>query len=130
MAAGFSGPPLARELGLRDGMRVWFDALPGPVADEIDEYALDLVFVANPAHGIDVALFFAEDGDALAARIATLRGQIAADGQIWACWSPTTPIDAEDVARAAEPLGYFNTRTIDLGAAGTALKLVIRKDLR
>lgn len=130
MAAGFSGPPLARELGLRDGMRVWFDALPGAVVDEIDEYALDLTFVANPAHGIDTALFFADGLEALVKRIEALRHQIQPDGTVWACWSAASAFDADQVTAAAEPLGYFVSRTLDLETAGTAIKLVIRKDLR
>ena len=40
-------PPLVRTLGLRDGQRVWFDAMPEHVIDEIDEYALELIFVAT-----------------------------------------------------------------------------------
>ncbi len=130
MTAGFSGPPLARELGLSDGMRVWFDALPAAVADEIDEYALDLTFVANPAHGVDVALFFAADLGDLTERIGSLRGQIAPGGHVWACWPLSAAIAADAVVRNAEPMGYISTKTIDLGADGTAMKLVIRKDLR
>ena len=37
MTAGYSGTPLAKKLSLRDGMRVWFDAMPDSVAVEIAE---------------------------------------------------------------------------------------------
>lgn len=130
MQPAFSGPPLARELGLRDGMRVWFDGLPDSVSDEIDDYALDLTFVANPAHGIDAALFFCTEQEALAARICSLRSQIATDGTVWACWPGSAAIDQAALAAQAEALGYFASRTLDIGGAWTALKLVIRKDLR
>jgi hypothetical protein len=50
-AAGYSGTPLAKKLGLRDGQRVWFSAMPESVCDEIDEYALELVPVEDPAEG-------------------------------------------------------------------------------
>ena len=48
-------------------MRVWFDAMPDSVADEIDEYALELRFVADPAEGIDAAHIFVTERDALEA---------------------------------------------------------------
>ena len=35
MTSGYSGTPLARKLSLKDGMRVWFDAMPDSVRDEM-----------------------------------------------------------------------------------------------
>ena len=35
MTAGYSGTPLAKKLSLRDGQRVWFDAMPEDVIDEM-----------------------------------------------------------------------------------------------
>jgi len=84
--AGYSGTPLAKKLNLRDGMRVWFDAMPDSVADEIDEYALELRFVADPAEGIDAAHVFVTARAELAARLQSLRHQMAPDGQIWVSW--------------------------------------------
>ena len=134
-APGHSGTPLAKQLNLRDGMRVWFDAMPESVADEIDEYALDLRFVADPAHGIDAAHVFVTDQAALEARLNTLRQQIAPDGQIWVSWpSPAAKVATditEDTIRAiALPLGLVDTKACAVDAVWSALKLVIRKDLR
>ena len=58
MASGYSGTPLAKKLSLRDGQRCWFHAMPEHVQDEIDEYALELIFVADPAEGVDAAHVF------------------------------------------------------------------------
>lgn len=81
-SAGYSGTPLVKKLTLRDGMRVWFDAMPEDVIDEIDEYALDLVFVADPAKGLDAAHIFVTERAALEAHLSALRHQISPDGQI------------------------------------------------
>lgn len=56
MPAGYSGTPLVKKLGLRDGQRVWFAAMPEGVQEEIGEYALALNFVADPVHGIDAVI--------------------------------------------------------------------------
>lgn len=135
MTAGFSGTPLAKQLNLRDGQRVWFDAMPESVADEIDEYALDLLFVADPAEGVDAAHVFVTERAVLAARLAMLRDRISPDGQVWVSWpTPTanlaTDITADAIRDVGLPLGYIDTKACTISESWSALKLVIRKDLR
>ena len=133
--AGTSGTPLARQLNLRDGMRVWFDAMPESVADEIDEFALELYFITDPADGIDAAHVFVTERAVLATQLHSLRDQIALDGQIWVSW-PTqaanmpTDITEDTIRELAHPLGLIDTKTCAVNDAWSALKLVIRKELR
>lgn len=134
-SSGYSGTPLARKLTLRDGMRVWFDAMPESVADEIDEYALELTFVADPAEGIDAAHVFVTEKAALAAHLAKLRDQIAPAGQIWVSWpkrASGVPSDiTEDTIRElCLPLGLVDTKVCAIDETWSGLKLVIRKELR
>lgn len=130
-----SGTPLVRTLDLRDGQRVWFDAMPEEIIDEIDEYALELVFVPDPAEGLDAAHVFVTELADLAAKLATLRQQIAADGQVWVSWpepSSGTPtdVDSDKVRAAAQPLGFVDTKEAAVDPAWNSIKLVIRKELR
>ncbi|MCB2056791.1 MAG: DUF3052 family protein [Novosphingobium sp.] len=135
MTTGYSGTPLAKKLSLRDGMRVWFDAMPESVADEIDEYALELTFVADPAQGIDAAHVFVTERGALAARLQALRHQIAPDGQIWVSWPKKaakvpTDITEDTIRELCLPLGLVDTKVCALDDVWSGLKLVIRKELR
>ncbi|MFM7350622.1 MAG: hypothetical protein ACKO01_14240 [Erythrobacter sp.] len=135
MASGYSGTPLAKKLTLRDGMRVWFDAMPESVADEIDEYALELTFVADPAEGIDAAHIFVTDKAALAAHLAQLRHRIAPAGQIWVSWPKkasgvATDITEDTIRTLCLPLGLVDTKVCAIDATWSGLKLVIRKELR
>lgn len=135
MTGAYSGTPLVRTLDLRDGQRVWFDAMPEAVIDEIDEYALELIFVADPAEGIDAAHIFVTGLANLSAQLATLRRQISADGQVWVSWpEPSsgnpTDIDADKLRAAAQPLGFVDTKEAEVDPAWSSIKLVIRKDLR
>lgn len=135
MTVGYSGTPLAKKLSLRDGMRVWFDAMPESVADEIDEYALELTFVADPAQGIDAAHVFVTERGALAARLQALRHQIAPDGQIWVSWPKKaakvpTDITEDTIRELCLPLGLVDTKVCALDDVWSGLKLVIRKELR
>jgi hypothetical protein len=135
MSTGYSGTPLAKKLSLRDGMRVWFDAMPEHVIDEIDEYALELFFVADPAQGIDAAHIFVTDRATLEERLASLRHQIALDGQIWVSWPKKaakvpTDITEDTIREICLPLGLVDTKVCAIDETWSGLKLVIRKELR
>lgn len=135
MTAGDSGTPLAKKLNLRDGMRVWFDAMPEHVFEEIAEYALDLTMVGKADARIDAAHLFVTKRNQLDERLASLRQRIALDGQVWVSW-PTADVTApsgiteEAIRDAALPLGFLDTKRCAIDATWSALKLVIRKELR
>jgi hypothetical protein len=135
LAAGYSGSPLAKKLSLRDGQRVWFSGMPEHVQDEIDEYALELVFVADPAEGIDAAHVFVTARTDLEDKLASLRHQIASDGQVWVSWpkqgSQVPSGVTEDIIReVALPLGLVDTKVCAVDETWSGLKLVVRKELR
>ena len=133
--AGYSGTPLAKKLNLRDGQRVWFDAMPESVVDEIDEYALDLIPVRDPADGVDAAHLFVTERAVLEQRLAALRSQISADGQVWVSWPKQaskvpTDITEDTVRKIALPIGFVDTKVCAVDENWSGLKLVIRKELR
>jgi hypothetical protein len=134
-ASGYSGTPLAKKLSLRDGMRVWFDAMPEHVIDEIDEYALELTFVGDPAEGIDAAHVFVTERATLEAHLTALRHQIAPDGQIWVSWPKKasgvpTNITEDTIREICLPIGLVDTKVCAIDETWSGLKLVIRKELR
>ena len=110
MASGYSGTPLVKKLSLRDGQRVWFSGMPEHVGDEIDEYALDLIFVADPAEGVDAAHVFVTRRAELEDLLPSLAKQITADGQIWVSWPKQaakvdTDVTEDTIREIALPLG-------------------------
>jgi hypothetical protein len=135
MTTGYSGTPLAKKLSLRDGQRVWFEAMPEPVFDEIAEYALELTFVADPAEGIDAAHIFVTERAVLESRLNSLRNQIAPGGQVWVSWPKKaskvpTDITEDTIRELCQPLGFVDTKVCAVDEVWSGLKLVIRKDLR
>ncbi len=132
MTAGYSGTPLANKLNLRDGQRCWFDAMPENIIDEIDEYALELRFVADPAEGVDaVHIFVTVEGD-LTAKLANLRQQIAKDGQVWVSWlkkgsGQETTLDQAAVQRIGLAAGFVDTKKCAIDETWSGLKFVIPK---
>ena len=135
MTEGYSTKPLAMKLGLRDGQRVWFDGMPDSVAEEIGDYALDLIPVADPSQGIDAAHVFVTERSVLEQHLNALRQQIEPAGQVWVSWpkqASNVPTDiTEDTIRdIALPLGFVDTKVCAVDEVWSGLKLVIRKELR
>lgn len=132
MTAGYSDTPLAKKLNLRDGQRVWFDRMPENIIDEIDEYALELYFIADPADGVDAAHIFVTGAEDLRALLASLREQIASDGHIWVSWPKKgsgheTALDQEEVQRIGLASGLVDTKKCAVDEIWSGLKFVIPK---
>ena len=135
MPAGYSGTPLAKKLGLRDGRRVWFSDMPESVADEIGEYALELTVVADPAQGMDAAHVFVTERVELERLLVVLRDRIARDGQVWVSWPKKaakvpTDVSEDTIREVALPLGLVDIKVCAVDETWSGLKLVLRKELR
>ena len=132
MTAGYSETPLAKKLNLRDGQVCWFDGMPESIIDEIDEYALELRFVADPAQGIDAAHIFVTEEDDLAAKLSSLRQQISKKGHIWVSWpkkgsGQETLLDQAAVQRVGLASGLVDTKKCAVDEIWSGLKFVIPK---
>ncbi|QKG71475.1 DUF3052 family protein [Erythrobacter mangrovi] len=135
MSADYSGTPLAKKLSLRDGQRVWFDAMPESVQDEIDEYALELTFVGGPEDGPDAVHIFVTERTDMARKLANLRTTLARDGHVWVSWPKKaakvpTDITEDTIREVCLPLGFVDTKVCAVDDVWSGLKLVIRKELR
>lgn len=109
--------------------------MPESVADEIDEYALELTFVTDPAEGVDAAHIFVTERAGLERLLKSLRSQIAPDGQVWVSWPKKaakveTDITEDTIREVALPLGFVDTKVCAVDETWSGLKLVIRRELR
>lgn len=106
MPAGYSGTPLARKLGIKEGHRVALVAAP-----EGFEAALaglpDGVTLTRRASGtLDVIVFFARSARQLAQRLPKLKARLAFDGGLWIGWPKKSSGVATDLAfEAVQPAG-------------------------
>jgi hypothetical protein len=134
LPAGYSGTPLAKKLGLKDGMRVFAVSMPESVRAEIEAVSAPR-FVSRAVKGVEAAHVFATAAKALEAQLTRLRPILAPDGMVWASWpkkSSKVETDiTEDVIRAvALPMGYVDVKVCAVDEVWSGLKLVIRKELR
>lgn len=131
--AGYSGTPLIRKLGLKDGMRVAFlyapehyRALLGPLPETV---LLDAENRVDFTHA-----FFTERTD-FELDLPEIISTMARNGMVWISWpkkaSKVPTSMSEDVVRAvALPLGLVDVKVCAVDEVWSGLKLVIRKELR
>ncbi|WP_379550230.1 DUF3052 family protein [Qipengyuania sp. DGS5-3] len=132
MTAGYSGTPLAKKLNLRDGQTCWFDGMPENIIDEIDEYALELRFVATPREGLNAAHIFVTEERDLTTKLTELRPLLAKDGQVWVSWPKKgsgheTSLDQAAVQRIGLAAGFVDTKKCAVDEVWSGLKFVIPK---
>jgi hypothetical protein len=134
--AGYSGTPLARKLGLKDGQRLLLlDAPPSYLASTLVPRPEGLIFVEAASPEVDVAHAFLTDADALAALLRDWRRTLRPDAVAWISWpkkaSRVPSTVTEDVIRAeALPLGWVDVKVCAVDAVWSGLKLVVRQALR
>jgi hypothetical protein len=127
---GYSGTPLARKLGFKQGMRVVYLNAPDEFAvDGIDDVARRL------AKGADLVVFFTAARRELERRLSALRGAIEPDGMLWVAWPKRASGVATDmtenvVREVALPTGLVDTKVCAIDDVWSGLRLVVRRQLR
>jgi len=132
--AGYSGTPLAKKLGLTDGLSVYAASMPASVRADIQSTAKPK-FAGKPAKGQPAAHIFHVSARKLEAELKKLRTIIAPDGMVWVSWPKKaakveTDITEDTIRTVALPLGYVDVKVCAVDETWSGLKLVIRKTLR
>jgi hypothetical protein len=132
-AAGYSGTPLHRKLGVAPGHRV----LAGHAPADFDLAVLDPDGVATVHRragggGYNVVLLFCPDSAELGRRLPTAMQRTATGGRCWVAWpkrSSGVPTDlTEDVVRdAALAVGWVDVKVCAVDAVWSGLCLMRRR---
>lgn len=132
MTVGYSGTPLAKKLSLRDGMRVWWEGMPGNVRDEIGSEGLQLSMLDAPEPPVDAAHIFVAERFELEAQLRELMPMLGPGGFIWVSWpkkASNVPTDiTEDIIRdVCLPMGLVDVKVCAIDATWSGLKLMRRR---
>ena len=135
MTAGYSGTPLAKKLGIKEGASVAFLEAPADFDETVAPLPEGVDVARNAGPGLDVVVFFTRARGELEERIEELRAAIAPAGGLWVGWpkraSGVETDMTEDVVReVALPLGLVDNKVCAIDETWSGLKLVIRKELR
>lgn len=133
--AGYSGTPLVKKLGLKPGMRAWFQDVPDNVRAAIEQDAPALQRLELPEPPVEFAHIFVTSCAVLDCELRMLLPLLDPAGVIWVSWpkkASKVPTDVtEDVIReVALPLHLVDVKVCALDETWSGLKLVIRKEHR
>ena len=138
--AGYSGTPLARKLGLKDGQAVAFVALPDSLHGLTEARLYRRIettpdWRALPEGARDVIHFFTKAASAVEQALPVLRDLIEPDGMIWVSWPKKSAKVASDVTedvirnRALADV-LVDVKVCAVDEVWSGLKLVIRVEAR
>ena len=133
--AGYSGTPLAKKLGIKEGQRVAFPSAPDGFLGLLGELP-DGVGVRLRASGpLDVIVFFTKSRRELERRLPALRRAMDPAAGLWIAWPKrSSGVETDMTEDVARRLGLAN-RLVDnkvcaIDDTWSGLRLVIRKELR
>jgi len=132
MAAGYSGTPLPKKLGITKGSTLALIEAPPGVVDGLPSG----VTVKHQARGsADVVVAFFTQRAAFERRVGALAKMIFPSGGLWIAWPKRasgveTTMDEHVVRAAALPLGLVDNKICAIDETWSGLRVVWRRERR
>jgi len=133
--AGYSGTPLAKKLGIKEGHRVRIKNAPSNYLDLVSPTPENVQISKSIRKDVDVFHFFTWSSSELSSELPKLISAIDQNGTIWISWPkkssgvPST-VTEDTIRTVALPLGLVDVKVCAVDETWSGLKLVIRKELR
>ncbi|MDR0341903.1 MAG: hypothetical protein LBI49_02110 [Nocardiopsaceae bacterium] len=135
--AGQAGTPLARKLGIKPGHEVALIGAPDGLAGNLGPLPGGVTMSAGlgGTGPFDVIVAFLRWRRELAEQLPGLRERMAPACGLWIAWPKraaqvTTDMTGDVVREVALPTGLVDNKVCAIDATWTALRLVIRRELR
>lgn len=135
MTSGYSGTPLAKKLGIKEGFTILAIDEPDNYRDLVEPLPANTSVTKKPAANIDLIHFFTNSRDDLFRGLAEYKKLIKQDGTIWVSWYKkaaklATEITEDTIREACLPMGLVDVKVCAVDEKWSGLKLVIRKENR
>lgn len=125
--AGYSGTPLEKKLGVKDGQTVYLDSAP-------DGFALEALTTARLPKSTAITLTFQTSERTLTRRLPELIDRTEQAGMIWVCWPKKaarklgyeTDLDENIVRRIGLDAGVVDVKVCAIDEVWSGLKFVRR----
>jgi hypothetical protein len=135
VAAGYSGTPLPKKLGLADGITVaWLDA-PDHFVSLLDPMPADLTVRSSTRGRLDLVVCFVTRRTMLAKRLVTAGRAVYPTGLLWVAWPKrssgvATDVTEDVVRELCLPMGLVDTKVCAIDETWSGLRLQWRTELR
>jgi len=129
--AGYSGTPLVKKLGIKEGSSVTIVNGPRSFREELGPLPAGAKVVSRPGTQVDLVLFFVKTRSELARRFPELAGRLVSNGMLWIAWpkkSSGVPTDLSFAAVQETGLfaGLVDTKICAVNEIWSGLKFVVR----
>ena len=129
--AGYSGTPLPKKLGIKEGSRIALVNAPKDFESELGELPDNVEFVKRPTKSLDIILFFVLSERALARDFAKLAARLTANGMIWIAWPKkssgvVTDLSEQRVREIGLNGGLVDVKVCAIDETWSGLKFVYR----
>lgn len=135
MVAGYSGTPLPKKIGLKDGGTLVFLNPPAGIETLFAPLPLGAGLSKKFKANTDLAVLFCEDIAALKKQIGPCAAKLASDGALWISWPKKSSklfVDlTEDIIRdVVLPMNLVDVKVCAINEDWSGLKLMVRKECR
>lgn len=134
-AAGYSGTPLAKKLGIKEASHVLLVGAPEDFANLLEPLPAGVVLERNVGPRVDIAHIFVTQKEELGEQLNALRRTLKPDAILWVSWPkkaskvPTT-VTEDTIRELALPIGFVDVKVCAVSEIWSGLKLVVRKEQR
>jgi hypothetical protein len=129
--AGYSGTPLPKKLGIKEGSRIALINSPTDFARQLGKVPDNAQIVTRVTKPLDIALLFVLTERALLRDFDKLAKKLAMNGMIWVAWPKkssgvATDLSFERVQRIGLDSGLVDVKICAIDEVWSGLKFVIR----
>jgi len=133
--AGYSGTPLVKKLGIKEGFRVAFVGAPKDFDKDLGELPANIRALVRPAQPMDFVLLFTKSAAALERDFSRLAKTLLPNGMLWIAWPKkasgvTTDLSDNKVRQIGLSAGLVDVKVCAVNDVWSGLKFVYRVEDR
>jgi hypothetical protein len=127
---GYSGTPLAKKLGIKEGYSVRLVQQPEDYFSFFRYFPEEINFVKNSTEPVHFIHYFPKDADTLQLELPALSKQLIQDGMIWISWPKRsagnqTDLSGNTIRQIGLRNGLVDIKVCAVNEVWSALKFVI-----
>ena len=129
--AGYSGTPLTKKLGIKEGSRIAIVNAPKDFESELTDLPDNVQFIKRLSKSLHIILLFVLTERSLAREFAKLAGRITANGMLWIAWPKkssgiATDLSEQRVRQIGLNAGLVDVKVCAINEIWSGLKFVYR----
>lgn len=135
MTAGYSGTPLWKKLGVKEGGTLVLLNAPAGFGPELGDLPPGAKTTSKLSAGTDLAVLFCKDRAALEKQLPAVAAKLHRDGSLWISWPKKASqlfkdLTEDGIRDVVLPTGLVDVKVCAVNDDWSGLKLMVRKELR